>query len=265
MSDRLGWNNGGQIGSAVAIGATLTGSGGVAVGRHLLGSPYGGEGYVYIYNNARSNFGTSVDDTRLQNPQASRRGAEGFGMFGNRLYARADLLNGDGRVDLVVAAPRHSDTQQSGGIGYTGRVLVYPGTTGTTMSTTPGWAVTGPSFNSGFGRGLAAADVNGDGFMDLLVGAPFRQVNAGNDGAVYVYAGSASGLSSTTAAQMVAGPAIYGQFGEAIAPAGDLNRDGCPDVVIGAPNTGDNVEGAVYVFRGCDSVTGFLGATPAHA
>lgn len=44
----------------------------------------------------------------------------------------------------------------------------------------------------------------------------------------------------------------YGRFGTSIAPAGDANRDGIPDIVIGAPSEGDERPGQAYVFSGAD-------------
>src|SRR5205814_9701215 len=77
----------------------------------------------------------------------------------------------------------------------------------------------------GFGFAVAAAgDLDGDGFADFLVGAPLTTT-----GAAYAYSGRTGALLFT-----FAGDAAGDEFGGALAGAGDLNRDGVPDIVVGA-------------------------------
>ena len=81
-------------------------------------------------------------------------------------------------------------------------------------------------------------DIDGDGVMEAIIDEPF---DAG--GHVYVYSGRTGALLR----------AWHGQgaerFGYAIADAGDTNRDGIPDVVVGAPAAGP---GHAYVFSGAN-------------
>jgi hypothetical protein len=91
-----------------------------------------------------------------------------------------------------------------------------------------------------FGNGLGAADLNGDGFADLLVGSPFTaadvmddRVTPFNGGRLYVYFGSPAGLlrnpiwfarvRPTDPADLPLG------FAERVAAPGDLNGDGIDD------------------------------------
>lgn len=102
----------------------------------------------------------------------------------------------------------------------------------------------------------AAGDVNGDGFPDLIVGAP--RSNSGN-GAAYVVFGKSTALPATldlttlngSNGFRITGPA-GGQTGISLASAGDFNGDGIGDLVIGAFNTanGGSSRGSVFVVFG---------------
>jgi hypothetical protein len=62
--------------------------------------------------------------------------------------------------------------------------------------TTPGWTAEGNQAHSHFGLSVGSAgDVNGDGFSDVIIGAPVYANDLDNEGTVFVYYGSASGLS----------------------------------------------------------------------
>jgi hypothetical protein len=92
---------------------------------------------------------------------------------------------------------------------------------------------------SGFGTSVApAGDVNGDGYGDLIVGAP-------NLVTAYVYLGSATGLGT----RVTLTGAIRTGFGGAVSWAGDTNDDGYGDVIVGACSP-SICEGAAYVFHG---------------
>ncbi|XP_068193649.1 integrin alpha-3-like [Antennarius striatus] len=92
----------------------------------------------------------------------------------------------------------------------------------------------GEQTGSYFGNAVATADLNSDGWNELLVGAPFyfrRQQEAG--GAVYVFMNS-GGAFEPGASVVLRGPAGSG-FGMSVAAAGDLNQDGFQDFAVGAP------------------------------
>jgi hypothetical protein len=95
-------------------------------------------------------------------------------------------------------------------------------------------------------------DLDGDGLMDLVVGAPMDDSNGLNAGSVHVFlaAGSlASGsdLVASNADVILVGVDAQGRFGAAVATA-DLNDDGDEDLIVGAPGAGGG--GAVYIFNG---------------
>ncbi|XP_037076274.1 integrin alpha-V-like [Pollicipes pollicipes] len=100
-----------------------------------------------------------------------------------------------------------------------------------------------------FGAAVLAVDVNADGLSDALVGAPLASPagGGGDEGRVYVYINDGGGrLGEPTRLE---GGAVGGRLGTALAPLGDLDRDGYEDVAVAAPYE-DEGRGAVYVFRG---------------
>jgi len=105
----------------------------------------------------------------------------------------------------------------------------------------------GTSPGDEFGKAVAnAGDVNGDGYADVIVGAPGAQLGGVNTGAAYLYFGG-PGLHDTPVLVLV-GPAPGGLFGTSVAGAGDLNGDGFDDLIIGAPQA--EFAGRAYVFFG---------------
>src|SRR5690606_30185685 len=114
----------------------------------------------------------------------------------------------------------------------------------------------GPS-SAGFGAAVGCAgDVDGDGYADVIVGAP-------DDNAAFVYHGSATGISPTANGSLRKEPGAppvgttwhASRFGAWVASAGDVNADGFSDVVVVAPDpapTGDATPfvGTAFVFLG---------------
>uniref|UniRef100_A0AAQ6AGW2 Integrin alpha-2 domain-containing protein n=1 Tax=Amphiprion ocellaris TaxID=80972 RepID=A0AAQ6AGW2_AMPOC len=104
-----------------------------------------------------------------------------------------------------------------------------------------------------FGHSVAASDVNNDGLVDLLVGAPLF-MDRGSDGKlrevgqVSVYLGR-SGFSFHPP-QLLTGSEVYARYGSAIAALGDLDMDGYNDVAISAPYGGFERNGLVYIHNG---------------
>jgi hypothetical protein len=168
--------------------------------------------------------------------------------FGKSVASAGDI-NGDGFSDLVIGAPFYANGQTD-----EGRIYLYMGSA-TGLGTTP---VTRESNQVGarFGYSVSSAgDVNGDGFSDLLVGAPSYESSPAllDEGAVFLYLGSAAGLASSST-RLLTGVA-GANFGTAVVGAGDLNGDGFSDVAVGADlyQSGEVNEGAVYIFHGSSS------------
>uniref|UniRef100_A0A8C6LXC7 Integrin subunit alpha 5 n=1 Tax=Nothobranchius furzeri TaxID=105023 RepID=A0A8C6LXC7_NOTFU len=105
-----------------------------------------------------------------------------------------------------------------------------------------------------FGYALATTDINSDGMVDLLVGAPMLMVRGSSGrleemGQVYVFL-QRGPLNLEELTPYLTGTQVFGRFGTAIAPLGDLNQDGFNDVAISCPFGGDDQQGLVYIYNG---------------
>ncbi len=136
--------------------------------------------------------------------------------------AAAGDVDGDGYDDLVTTdGGRHAAVYLGSGAG---------------PEPTPTWkfevAATGKHSD---GISVASAgDTNGDGYGDLLVGAPQYDHSILGRGRAYLFLGSPRGLSEG-AAWSLQGDSENAGFGASVAGAGDVNRDGYADILVGAP------------------------------
>ncbi len=153
-------------------------------------------------------------------------------------------IDRDGATDAIIGVPGHVGSSGA----FDGQVEVRSGRTGDLLH-----LLQGPT-GSRFGYSIAdAGDVDGDRVHDIAVGAPGgpRCVVAVGPGRAYVYSGR-------TGEQIlvVSGEAPTDFFGAAIGAAGDVNRDGHADVLVGAPcadGPGGVNAGAAYVVSGKDA------------
>jgi Domain of unknown function (DUF1929)/FG-GAP repeat len=157
-------------------------------------------------------------------------------------------FNGDGRSDAVVADP-YADP---GGVTDAGQVTVLYGNSGTIGGGSVDTLVQGsdsvgntPSTNDRFGTTLGAADLDNDGYADLLVGTPYEDINGQPDsGLAQIIWGSSSGLgkgkASTQVTQSSFGRTVTAgdQLGYAVDASNELGSD-LPMVAVGVP--GGNV------------------------
>ncbi|MBN2492239.1 MAG: FG-GAP repeat protein [Planctomycetes bacterium] len=163
--------------------------------------------------------------------------------FGRNLAGAGDL-NKDGHADLAIGAFR----ADPGGRTDAGQVLVFSGKDGSVLYTFNG-LVAGDQFGCGTGR---AGDVNKDGYPDLIVGAPHADPGGRTSaGQVRVLSGKDGSTLYT-----LDGLAASDYFGyNAVAEAGDVNRDGFSDVIVGAYAAdpgGRSSAGQATVFSGKD-------------
>jgi len=111
------------------------------------------------------------------------------------------------------------------------------------------------------GEAVAYGDINGDGYMDIIIGASRADPPVRDDaGETYIIFGSASpattiDLNTKSADMTIYGAATYDYSGSAVA-SGDVNDDGYDDIIIGAYGAdpgGRNYCGEVYVIFGSSS------------
>jgi hypothetical protein len=100
----------------------------------------------------------------------------------------------------------------------------------------PDVTLTGQSSGDKFGWSVSGAgDINGDTYDDIIIGAPYR--NSGN-GTIYIFNGSAtlSGTVSAADADYIKNGTAGAHYGWSVSKAGDLDKDGKNDVMVGAPD-----------------------------
>ncbi len=220
---------------------------------NAIGPALGGEVEDYPASITSRSDGTVNEATSIKlasglNGAPNLAVADGFGAA----LASIGDLNGDGVGDLVVGAT-HDDTQGDA----RGAVYVqFLNANGTVKSSTKIASNTngGPALADVdlFGIGIAPiGDLNGDGITDLVVGAPRDNSQGDNSGAIHVLFMNANGTVSDrakVARNTNGGPSLgsLAFFGSSIAPLGDIDGDGIPDLAVGARLDGS---GAVYVLR----------------
>jgi|GEM_PF-4988170 len=107
-----------------------------------------------------------------------------------------------------------------------------------------------------FGASIAGVgDTNGDGYADILVGAPGVNINERDDGAAYLYLGPLENTAHFDYASRITSTTALSRFGSQVVSAGDINLDGKADFAISAPHMevdSINNVGAVYFFLGAE-------------
>lgn len=153
----------------------------------------------------------------------------GFSIDSGKGLVRAEELS------FVAGAPRAN---------HTGAVVILRKDSASRL--VPEVTLFGERLTSGFGYSLAVADLNNDGWTDLVVGAPYffeRQEELG--GAVYVYLNQGGHWAEVSPLRLCGSP--DSMFGISLAVLGDLNQDGFPDIAVGAPFDG---HGKVFIYHG---------------
>jgi hypothetical protein len=209
----------------------------------IVSTPYGlggGDVYIFLGPFQRGTIPRSQAGATLTSIIQYQR-------FGYSLASNTDV-NGDGIADLVVGAPQPTPNSE-------GKAYVFFGPlSGKLTPADAGCIITGEALYDQFGHVVASAgDVNNDGFDDVLVGADVNVTNSVEAGSVYLFYGPIKGkLSASAANAIITGERERDWFGQAMARAGDVNRDGFQDLIFGAYGNDANGKdtGRAYLFYG---------------
>lgn len=196
------------------------------------------EGAAFLFYGAP--FGISA------NPNWSYESNQNFACYDTDYQisvSSAGDVNGDGFDEILVGVPFYEEE---------GFVFAFYGSS-TGVSLTPDWIGRYYLLGANYGFSVAkAGDINGDGYGDIIIGANKYTNGQTNEGAVFVYYGSPTGL-STTPDWMYESNTPLAEFGRSVASAGDVNGDYFYDVIVGAPgyyNGSGIIGGAAFVFTG---------------
>ncbi len=198
-----------------AVGAPgWTSAGGTAAGR------------VYLYS------GITGQQLYLRN------GSLDGGLFGASVAGTSDV-DGDGRGDLLVGAPREFTSVFD---LFAGKVRCYSGASGVEL-----FSVTGSQPSMGLGTSVSAldGDVSGDGIPDFIAGAPHygAVVGSSGDGRAEVRSGADGSLLWSVAG------AFQSRLGTSVLGLGDVDNDGVADFAIGEPDFVDFWNGSRGLVR----------------
>ena len=212
-----------SFGWALAGAGDVNGDGyeDVLVGTPLYPDIYTLNGGAFLYLGSSSGLSTE--------PDWSDQGESAMDYFGNAVDWAGDV-DGDGYGDLIIGAEGYSNGQTEEGAAY-----FYSGGPGG-PGTAPDAVLEIDAGGAYFGFSVAAAgDVNGDGYGDVIVGAPYFDVTGYDEGRADVFLGGPVGLSGTPA-WTAQGDENEATLGYSVASAGDVDGDGYSDILVGAPN-----------------------------
>ena len=245
--------------SSVSSAGDVNGDGfdDVMVGTFVIDRTNDYSGSCYVVFGKASGFDATLDLSSLNGSNGfSLAGAAATHFSGSVSSSGAGDVNGDGFDDVIIGA-----------YGRSWSYVVFGKASGfsdamdlSSLNGSNGFRLDGMAYDgSGFSVS-DAGDVNGDGFDDVIVGAPFANRNSGYTGSSYVVFGKASGFDATLDLSSLNGSngfrldgvAVLDVSGKSVSSAGDVNGDGFDDVLIGAPDVDLNGghTGSSYVVFG---------------
>jgi hypothetical protein len=144
-------------------------------------------------------------------------------------------LNTDGYDDLVIGDFGYNNTQ--------GRAYLFHGNSKTSLDTDSDIILDGEVEKSNYGVQVIYGDIDGDNKNDLIIGACNLQQQ--RVGKVYLYWGNELSNPNPKPGRIFTGENLNDGFGYGLA-CGDVNKDGCDDLVITAPSK----QGRAYLYYG---------------
>lgn len=212
-------------------------------------------------------IGNGIDDNcnDLQDEQSIRDAAADWsGVYaddaaGSSISGAGDV-NGDGYDDILIGAPGSDAGAEDAGASYL--LLGGPLATIPAALSNADALLLGGQYGDASGEAVSGAgDVNGDGYDDILIGAPSRGVDAGT---VYLLLGPVTGtIALDDADYVLTAEDDEHRAGAALAVAGDVDRDGLTDLLIGAPGVEES-PGRAYLITGADLLNGSLSSAEAR-
>ena len=236
-----------RFGYSVSTAGDVNGDGysDVIVGAYEYDNGEDNGGRAYVYHGSASGLKTT--------PTWTAESDQAYARFGWSVSTAGDV-NGDGCSDVIVGAHQYDNGQSN-----EGRAYVYHGAK-SGLEKTPAWTAESDQVDARFGWSVSTAgDVNGDGYGDVIVAAPYYDNGQDDEGRAFVYHGSASGLGPASV-WIAESDQAYASFGYSVSTAGDVNKDGYSDVIVGAYfyDNAQNNEGRVYVYHGSAAGAGCI-------
>ena len=272
-----GPNTGSYFGFAVSLAGDFNGDG---YGDVVMGAPLN----TFTDTALRTQGGGAVLYEGGQNTSLVPKGYSGTGQVNGHYYtysvnkgwlgfsvAGVGDMNNDGLADLLIGMPQDAASTNPGGAflvygkanSTTGSLTEYQKDISALATTPDALSITSTFDTAGFSVS-SAGDVNGDGWIDMIISAHFQTVSGlvGNTGKTYVVYGSAAlsalqtislgNVGGTVAGFVISGWQAGEESGTSVSSAGDFNGDGKADMLVSAyfNDTAGTNAGMTYVVLG---------------